>query len=104
MDTKWGVIAKELKTHMSNTRRTALYFVSGLGLGLVLALLFAPKSGEETREWVKDLAGEGVKGLRRQGRQSIGHLQEVVASGEKKAATAFKTSRGALDSVATKRS
>jgi gas vesicle protein len=87
----WGAIAKERKAHMSNTRRTALYFASGLGL--VLALLFAPKSGEETREWVKDLAGEGVKRLRRQGRQSIDHLQEVVDSGEKKVATAFKTSR-----------
>lgn len=79
-----------------------MFFVSGLGLGVVLALLFAPKSGVETREWVKNMADEGVKRLRHQGRQSIDHLQEVVDSGEKKVATAFKTSREALESVAAK--
>jgi gas vesicle protein len=87
---------------MNNTGRTALYLISGFGLGVALALLFAPKSGEETREWLKDMADEGVKRLRRQGRQSIDHLQEVVGSGEKKVATAFKTSREVLDSVAAK--
>ncbi len=87
---------------MSNSGRTALFFVTGLGLGAGLALLFAPKSGEETREWVKDMAGDGVKRLRRQGRQSIDQLNDVVESGEKKVASAFKTSREVLDSVASK--
>jgi gas vesicle protein len=87
---------------MSNSGRTALFFVSGLGLGVGLGLLFAPKSGEETREWMKDVAGDGVKRLRRQGRQSIDQLNEVVESGEKKVASAFKTSREVLDSVASK--
>ena len=96
------IIAKGQKTNMSNTGRSTLFFVSGLGLGVVLALLFAPKSGVETREWVKNVADEGVKRLRRQGRQSIDHLQEVVDSGEKRVTTAFKTSREALESVAAK--
>lgn len=87
---------------MNNSGRTALFFVSGLGLGVALALLFAPKSGEETREWVQDMAEDGVKRLRRQGRQSIDHLQEVVDSGEKKVASALKTSREVLQSVAAK--
>jgi gas vesicle protein len=92
----------EREASMNNSGRAALFFVSGLGLGIGLALLFAPKSGEETREWAKDMAEEGVKRLKRQGRQSIDHLHEVVDSGEKKVASAFKTSREVLDSVAAK--
>lgn len=87
---------------MSNSGRAVFFFATGLGLGAGLALLFAPKSGEETREWLKGTAEKGVKQLRRQGHQSIDRLHEVVDSGEKKVASAFETSRNVLDSVAAK--
>ena len=35
-----------------------LYFVAGAGLGAVVALLFAPKSGRETRELIARTANE----------------------------------------------
>ena len=35
-----------------------LYFLAGAGIGAVLALLFAPKSGRETREMIAQKATE----------------------------------------------
>ena len=36
-----------------------LYFLAGAGIGAVLGLLFAPKSGRETREMIARTANEG---------------------------------------------
>jgi|ERR1043166_2147347 gas vesicle protein len=41
------------------------YFVFGLGMGVAIGVLFAPKSGEETRGLIKDKADEGREFLRR---------------------------------------
>ncbi len=41
------------------------YFAFGLGLGLAVGVLFAPKSGEETREFIRNKADEGKEYLRR---------------------------------------
>jgi gas vesicle protein len=35
-------------------------FLLGLGVGVGIGMLFAPKSGEETREIIKTKAGEGT--------------------------------------------
>jgi gas vesicle protein len=35
------------------------FFLAGLGIGAVLALLFAPRSGQETRDMIAQKAGEG---------------------------------------------
>ena len=42
------------------------YFFLGLGLGVAVGMLFAPKSGEETRQLIASKAGEGKDYLRRQ--------------------------------------
>jgi gas vesicle protein len=35
------------------------YFLVGLGIGSLIGILFAPKSGEETREYLSSKADEG---------------------------------------------
>ena len=42
-------------------------FLLGLGVGVGIGMLFAPKSGEETRELIKNKAGEGTDFLRQRG-------------------------------------
>ena len=39
-------------------------FLMGLGVGVAVGILFAPKSGEETREMIKNKAGEGTDYLK----------------------------------------
>jgi gas vesicle protein len=53
------------------------WFVAGLGLGALLGVLYAPKSGRETREELAANAREGGEFLRRKGyemRDQAGHL------------------------------
>ena len=39
-------------------------FLLGLGVGVGIGMLFAPKSGQETREIIKNKAGEGTDYLK----------------------------------------
>ena len=41
------------------------YFFLGLGLGVAVGVLFAPKSGEETRGLIRDKANEGAEYVKR---------------------------------------
>ncbi len=87
---------------MDNTGRTTLTFLTGLGIGTALAVLFAPQSGEETRKWIADTAKRRFKGLRRMGRRSLGQLQDAVADGEEKVTEVLRNGKKALESVAAK--
>jgi gas vesicle protein len=42
-------------------------FLLGLGVGVGIGMLFAPKSGQETREIIKNKAGEGGDYLKQRG-------------------------------------
>jgi len=42
-------------------------FLLGLGVGVGIGMLFAPKSGQETREIIKNKAGEGTDYLKQRG-------------------------------------
>jgi gas vesicle protein len=39
-------------------------FLLGLGVGVGIGMLFSPKSGRETRQLIKDKAGEGTEYLK----------------------------------------
>ena len=42
-------------------------FLLGLGVGVGIGMLFAPKSGQETRDIIKNKAGEGTDYLKQRG-------------------------------------
>lgn len=52
---------------MDENNNNLSYFFLGLGLGVAVGLLFAPKSGPETRGLIADKADEARQQLRRQG-------------------------------------
>lgn len=87
---------------MNNTGRATPAFLAGLGIGAGLAALFAPRSGEETREWIADTAERKFKVLRRVGRQSLRQLEDAVAEGEKRVTEILRNGKKALESVAAK--
>jgi gas vesicle protein len=57
------------------------YFLFGLGMGVALGVLFAPKSGEETREMLKSRANEGRDYLRRKGEEVRESASDLVNRG-----------------------
>jgi gas vesicle protein len=51
------------------------YFFLGLGLGVAVGVLFAPKSGSETRDFLRSKAEEGIDTVKEQ----AGSLKETAA-------------------------
>lgn len=86
---------------MNNGRGTSAFLI-GLGIGAGLALLFAPLSGEETREWLMDNAENKFKRLRRQGRRWAYQVQDVLDKSEDRVTRVLRTGKNALDSVASR--
>ena len=86
---------------MSSTSK-AIALLAGLGVGVGLAILFAPQSGAETREWIGDTAEDGLKQLRRTGRRTLRQMQSAVTKGEKTMTSAIKSGKDALESLSEK--
>ena len=86
---------------MNNGRGTSAFLI-GLGIGAGLALLFAPFSGEETREWLMDNAEKKFKRMRRQGRRWVYQVQDVLDKSEDRVTKVLRTGKDALDSVASR--
>jgi gas vesicle protein len=62
------------------------FFLVGLGIGALLGILFAPKSGEETREYLTSKADEGrdyaqkkARELRERAEDLIERSKEIMA-------------------------
>lgn len=54
------------------------YFCLGLGIGVAVGILFAPKSGEETRLLIKSKADEGKDYLLRQSEELKGSAADAL--------------------------
>jgi gas vesicle protein len=87
---------------MNNAERMTLAFLTGLGIGAVVAALVTPRSGEETREWIGYTAEQKLRKLRRKGGRSIRQLQVALSKGEERVVEAFQNGKDALVSVAAK--
>jgi hypothetical protein len=74
----------------------------GFGLGVGLAILFAPQSGEETREWISANAEDQFYRMRRRGRRLVFETQDLIDRGEQQVGKVIRTGRNVLDSVASK--
>lgn len=57
-------------------------FLLGLGVGVGIGMLFAPKSGQETREMIKNKAGEGTDFLKQRATEAKQTANEWVDKGK----------------------
>jgi len=58
------------------------YFLAGLGLGAVIALLFAPRSGEETREYIREKYEDTRDEARRRVRELRDRAEDYTEKGK----------------------
>lgn len=70
------------------------YLLIGGGIGAVLALLFAPKSGQELREDIADATRKGLE----KGKEAAGQLQEKAGEyyevGRERAGELYQSAQG----------
>jgi gas vesicle protein len=59
-----------------------LWFLAGLGLGAALGVLYAPKSGKETRESIMSAAEEGSEFMRERARQYREQASDFMEKGK----------------------
>lgn len=58
------------------------WFLAGLGLGALLGVLYAPKSGRETREDLANSAREGTEYLKQRSREAADQVGVYVDRGK----------------------
>jgi gas vesicle protein len=78
----------------------AAFFLIGLSIGSLIAVLFAPKSGEETREYLTQKAKEGseyaqrkTSELKKRAEELVDRGNQVVARKQEQIATAINAGR-----------
>jgi gas vesicle protein len=65
-----------------NTGSKVSYFLVGIGIGALVGILFAPKSGEETREYLMNKADEGKEYAQRKARELRERAEDLVERGK----------------------
>ena len=58
------------------------YFLVGLGIGSLVGILFAPKSGEETREYLAQKVREGNEYGQKKARELTERAEDLVERGK----------------------
>ena len=71
------------------------YFLVGLGVGALVGILFAPKSGEDTREYLSKKADEGRDYAQRKAKELRERADDLIERG-KDAANRSKDSIAAV--------
>jgi len=80
-----------------NTGSKVSYFLVGLGIGALIGILFAPKSGEETREYLAHKAEEGKEYARNKARELRERAEDLVDRGKQVATRQKETFSAAVD-------
>ena len=87
-----------MSQHQGNGGGTVLLaFIAGAAVGAAVALLFAPASGEETREFLSERAREGrerAAEAARQGREALQRQRDQLTNAFERGRDAYQTARG----------
>lgn len=81
----------------SNVGSKVSFFLVGLGIGAMVGILFAPKSGEETREYLAQKADEGREYAQRKARELRERAEDIVERGKSVASRQKETLAAAVD-------
>jgi gas vesicle protein len=83
-----------------------LWFLAGLGFGALMGVLYAPRSGRETRDALKNTAQEGGEYIKTRGREAketvsqwVDRGKDVVGQQQEKISAAIDATRQAYREV-----
>ena len=72
------------------------YFLLGLGIGVAAGLLWAPRSGEETRALLADKAGEGADYLKSRAQDSTEYIKQRTGDLKQSASDLYERGRSTV--------
>jgi gas vesicle protein len=85
-----------------------LWFLAGLGFGALMGVLYAPRSGRETRDALKNTAQEGTEYLKNRSKDAretvttwVDRGKDVVGQQKEKISAAIDATRQAYREVAS---
>lgn len=70
---------------------TVLGLLIGFGIGVGLTLLFAPQSGEDTRDWISLTSRRAKRRLRTTSRRSLEQVREMFERGQETVSRAVRS-------------
>jgi gas vesicle protein len=73
------------------------WFLAGLGVGALVGILYAPKSGRETREDLATGAREGTEYLKARTRQAAEEVSAIVDKGKEQVTEYVERGKEAVD-------
>jgi gas vesicle protein len=73
------------------------YFLVGIGIGALVGILFAPKSGEETREYLLQKADEGKQYAQRRAQELRDRAEDLLERGKQVASRQKDNVAAAVD-------
>jgi len=92
-----------------NAGNKVSYFLVGMGIGALLGILFAPKSGEETRDYLvrradegKDFAQRKARELRERADDLVDRGRDAIESGRDSISEAIEAGKGAYRQAKSK--
>ena len=84
-----------------------MWFLAGLGFGALMGVLYAPRSGRETRDAIRNTAQEGTEYLKTRGKEAretvnqwVDRGKEVMGQQKEKIGAAIDASRQAYREAA----
>jgi gas vesicle protein len=80
-----------------NTNQGIAWFIAGLGVGALVGILYAPKSGRETREDIAQSARESSEYLRARSREAAEQMGTLVDKGKERVGDYVDRGRQAVD-------
>jgi gas vesicle protein len=69
------------------------YLVAGLGIGALVGILLAPRSGDETREWFATKCKDGMDSINAKVKQTRQQVSELIDRGQQQVGEAVNKGR-----------
>ncbi len=69
------------------------YFLLGLGIGVAAGILWAPRTGEETRQLIADKAGEGADYLKSRAQEGTDYVRQRTGDLKQSASEIYEKGR-----------
>jgi len=87
-------MGRDYEREDSSVSTKLTYLIIGGGIGAVIALLFAPKSGKELREDIADASRKGLEKSKEAAAQLQERAGEYYEAGREKAGAIYETAQG----------